>query len=328
MINKEGDSLIWRYFGLGFLLLILVFLIFLYINKQQATQASSREDSEKLPRVRTSLSYELPESEKQKENIDMARYHLEEGQEDNIALPLSAQSALVADLETGKVVFAKNSHQRLFPASLTKLVTAIIAKQFYPTDKLFSISKEAASQEPNSMGLKEGERVTTEELLWGLLINSGNDAAWALAEADKEGPSAFVKKMNDFINKLGLKDSHFENPSGLHHDNHYSSAYDIAVIMRYIHDKYPELLSIMSTREKLLPKNGFHGNYYLSTLSTLLKNSQEIEAVKTGYTPEAGHTWVAIVKRGGKRIIVAFFNSWDSLNDAKKLIEFGFRKNK
>jgi len=320
MTNKEGDSLIWRYFGIAFLLVILAFLIFFYLSKHQSIQASSNEEQKKIPQVRASLSYKAQGEE---EEIDSFRYHLTEGEENSNKLSLSAQSALVADLETGKIIFAKEPHLKLFPASLTKLVTAIIAKQFYPSDKLFTVSKEAASQEPNLMGLKEGDRVTTEELLWGLLINSGNDAAWALAEGDEEGPVGFVKKMNDFATKLNLKDSHFENPSGLHHNNHYSSVYDMAVIMRYIKDKYPELLNVMGTREKSLPKNNLHGNYYLSTLSSLLKNSQEIEAVKTGYTPEAGHTWIAIARKNNQLLLVGFFNSWDSINDAKKLIDFG-----
>jgi len=320
MANKEGDSLIWRYFGIAFLLVILAFLVFFYLSKHQSIQASSNEEQKKIPQVRASLSYKAQGEEQE---IESFHYHLTEGEENSNKLALSAQSALVADLETGKIIFAKEPHLKLFPASLTKLVTAIIAKQSYPSDKLFTISKEAASQEPNLMGLKEGDRVTTEELLWGLLINSGNDAAWALAEGDEEGPAGFVKKMNDFVTKLNLKDSHFENPSGLHHNNHYSSVYDMAVIMRYIKDKYPELLSVMGTREKALPKNNLHGNYYLSTLSSLLKNSQEIEAVKTGYTPEAGHTWIAIARKNGRLLLVGFFNSWDSTNDAKKLIDFG-----
>lgn len=324
MVKEEEHKSLWQYFVIASLVFVLAVLCIFYWQ-QHTAKADSLAQTEKPaePIVRRAEAQGGgPEDDIAVQKV--LEYKLIEGEEKKgLFLKLSAESALVADLNTGKVLYAKNPHQCLFPASTTKIVTAMVSKNIHKDTDKTTVSSLASSQEPNVMGLKTGDTLSIGELLDGLLINSGNDAAMALAEADSGGRDKFIQKMNNLVQKLGLSDTNFENPSGLHSNNHYSSAYDLSVLMRYLDKNYPTLLPIMGTQQKIVSKTDMHSYYYLNTLSTILLSYPGIEAVKTGYTPEAGHTWVAIAKKDNKRIIVTFFSSWQSSEDAKKLLDFG-----
>ncbi len=329
MKDKEDQGLLFRFFMAMFLVAVLAILgVFYWHQRSQEVAANKDSFDEPEPIVRKGVPLDQVGVGGSSEDtpslkVDAQKYQLALEEDNQSALKLSAESALVADLESGKILYSKNIHKRLFPASVTKIATAMVAKSSFSGSSLVTVSETAASQEPNIMGLKSGEKLPVNDLIFGLLINSGNDAAYALAEADRNGYQNFVKKMNDLAASLSLKDTHFSNPSGLHAEDHYSSAYDIAVLMRYLQLEHSELLPIMRTEEKLLPATETHGSYYLKALSVMLKTYPGIIAVKTGYTPEAGHTWVAIAKNERRSIIVSFFNSWSSSEDAKKLLEFG-----
>ncbi len=146
---------------------------------------------------------------------------------------VSATTAVVIDADTGQVLYDKHSQIQRYPASITKIVTAIVALEAGNLDDIVKVSRKAAYQEGSSIYLKPGEELTLEELLYGILLASGNDAAVAIAEHISGSVASFAELMNEKTKKMGAKNSNFLNPSGLPEAGHYSTAYDLAMIMRY-----------------------------------------------------------------------------------------------
>jgi len=238
-----------------------------------------------------------------------------------LLLKTSAQSVVVAELATGKVLYQKAAHDKLPEASLTKLFTAVTAYENVALDASFRVSSFAANQEPHRMGVKEGETYALRELLYGLFLASGNDATEVIAEGSPGGRGRFIEAMNRKAEWLELKDTRVQNPSGLDQDQHYSSAWDIATIMRYAYLAHPELKEIMGTRDyRFEPKEG-HREYWLTHISEFMKENGTIKAVKTGYTDTAGYCWAAVAEKDGKGIVIAFLNSWAGKEDATRLVQ-------
>lgn len=338
MNQPENDNSIWRLFGVLLICALLVggFVIFWHARQASAdASGDARGDgknslaelsllNDRAARKGTAQAAGGPEKPISDPSL-REKYLLTVPDSAHQLLKLSASSALVADLDTGGAIFAKNEHQKLFPASVTKIASALVAKKTLDLNKTVTISDWAASAEPNRMGLKAGEKVPLSDLMAGMLINSGNDAARAVADAHPGGRDGFYAQMNQLVKDLGLTDTHFANSSGLHEDNHISSAFDLAVLMRYLAAAYPDLLAIMRTTDKTIPATADHPTYYLHTLSTMLQGGANLEAVKTGYTPEAGHTWIATTRQGNRHVVIVFMNSWDSTGDAQKLLDLGQR---
>ena len=336
--HGDGDTPIWRLFGVLLICALLTggFVTFWHARgaSADASDGGSKGQADglaalsllndRVARKGTAQAAASPEKPISDPTL-RERYLFTVPESAHQLLKLSASSALVADVDTGQVIFAKNEHQKLFPASVTKIASALVVKKTLDLNKIVTISDWAAEAEPNRMGLKAGEKVPVKDLLSGMLINSGNDAARALADAHPGGRDGFCAQMNQLVKDLGLTDTHFANSSGLHDDNHISSAYDLAVLMRYLANTAPELLPIMRTTDLTIPATADHPVYYLHTLSTMLQGGANLEAVKTGYTPEAGHTWIATAKQGTKHIVVVFMNSWASTDDAKKLLDIGLK---
>ena len=239
---------------------------------------------------------------------------------------ISARAALLYDLTTKKTLFEKGSKEKLPIASLTKIMTAIIALENPQKDNRYLVIKQDLVGE-NSMGLTEGEVFTLEELLYGLMLASGNDAAEVLARNYSFGREGFVKAMNDKAKSLGLLDTHFTNPSGLEGDgDQYSSAYDLFVISNYAISNFPLFQKVVSTFQYTIPYSKDHKEFYLENETNLLTSYQGVKGVKDGYTPEAGLCLVTYLEHGGHRIIGVLLGSDDRRGEMKELLDYGLEK--
>lgn len=235
---------------------------------------------------------------------------------------LTGKSILMYDLSTNKTIFERNARTRLPMASITKIMTAIIAiENPLPSDKY--VVREEALVGENSMGLTDGEILSQEDLLYGLLLPSGNDAAEVLASNFPGGRAKFIQAMNQKAQSLGLTDTNFTNPSGLEGDgNQHTTAYDLLVITRYAIDTYPEFVKIVSTAEWEIPSTVNHKAYYLANDTNLITSYPGVKGVKTGFTNEAGMCLVTYLEYGGHRIIGILLNSEDRRQEMKDLLDY------
>ncbi len=232
---------------------------------------------------------------------------------------ISAQKAILVDGETGRVIYEKDADSRSLIASTTKIMTAlIVCEQCNVLDRM-KIPKEAVGIEGSSMYLKEGEVLTIQELLYGLMLHSGNDAAVALAIYCGGTLEGFVQLMNDKAHRLGLKNTHFENPNGLDAPKHYSTARDLAVLTAYAM-KNPIFAQTVST------KNVRIGERSLQNHNKLLWRVDGADGVKTGYTIAAGRILVSSAQRNGRRLICVTINDGNDWADHAKMLEDGFSR--
>ena len=232
---------------------------------------------------------------------------------------VSAQKAIVLDGKTGRVLYEKDADSRSLIASTTKIMTAlIVCEQCNVLDRM-RIPKEAVGIEGSSMYLQEGEVLTIQELLYGLMLHSGNDAAVALAIYCGGSVEGFVGLMNDKANKLGLTETHFENPNGLDSPGHYSTARDLAVLTAYAMEN-PIFYQTVST------KTVTAGSRYLRNHNKLLWQVEGVDGVKTGYTKAAGRLLVSSAGRNGRRLIAVTVDAPDDWNDHAALLEEGFSR--
>ena len=235
------------------------------------------------------------------------------------AYAISAQKAILTDAETGRVLYEKDADSRSLIASTTKIMTAlIVCEQCNVLDRM-RIPKEAVGIEGSSMYLKEGEVLTIQELLYGLMLHSGNDAAVALAIYCGGTVEGFVQLMNDKAHRLGLTGTHFENPNGLDSPNHYSTARDLAVLTAYAMDNpiFAQTVSTKSVRA---------GERSLTNHNKLLWRVEGADGVKTGYTKAAGRILVSSAQRDGRRLICVTINDGNDWEDHAALLEDGFSR--
>lgn len=232
---------------------------------------------------------------------------------------LSAEKAILADGITGQVIYEKNADQRSLIASTTKIMTAlIVCEQCNVLDRM-RIPKEAVGIEGSSMYLKEDEVLTIQELLYGLMLSSGNDAAVALAIYCGGTVEGFAELMNDKARVLGLKNTHFENPNGLDSPGHYSTARDLAVLASYAMDN-PIFAKTVSTKTVTV------GQRYLRNHNKLLWQVEGADGVKTGYTKAAGRILVSSAVRNDRRLVAVTLNAPSDWMDHATLFENGFSR--
>ncbi len=235
------------------------------------------------------------------------------------AQALSARKAILLDGETGRVLYEKDADSRSLIASCTKIMTAlVVAEQCNVLDRV-KIPKEAVGVEGSSMYLREGEVLTVQELLYGLMLHSGNDAATALAIYCGGTVEGFAGLMNDKAHVLGLTGTHFENPHGLDSPNHYSTARDLAVLTAYAM-KNPIFAQTVST------KNVRVGERSLTNHNKLLWQVEGADGVKTGYTRAAGRILVSSACRDGRRLICVTIDDGNDWADHAALLEDGFSR--
>lgn len=257
------------------------------------------------------------------------------------SLDLIAENAIAMEANTGKVLYSKNANKKMYPASTTKVLTAhLVIKHIKNLDKMITVKEDLSWVEPSSMFLKVGESFTVRQLLTVLMLKSANDVAVLLAQEVSGSVENFANLMNQEAKSLGCTNSNFVNPNGLPDDNHYSTAYDMALIARAcIRDE--ELMKIASTKSITLPANEFypHERIYVNSNKFLTGKGQMpykdgmvdykydiVDGLKTGYTSKAGRCLLATAKNGDTRVITGVFNSkQDNVYvDSRKLIDYSF----
>jgi|Deesub1362A_J573_1020465.scaffolds.fasta_scaffold00480_11 D-alanyl-D-alanine carboxypeptidase (penicillin-binding protein 5/6) len=240
-------------------------------------------------------------------------------------IKISAPSAILMELEAGKVIWEKNSNVKRPMASTTKIMTALIALETLPVDKVVKVSKKATEIGEAEIYLTEGETITVENLLYGLLLRSGNDAAVALAEASAGSEKNFVKRMNTRAAEIGALNTHFANSHGLDGSSHYTTAYDLALITREAL-KNNIFRQIVSTREKNIPWPGEPYPRHLENHNKLLFKRSDVKGVKTGYTSKAGHCLVSLSQKGNIELLAVVLGaptSEDCYRDTELLLDYG-----
>ena len=233
------------------------------------------------------------------------------------ARAVSAQNAILMDAQTGRVLYEKNPDAQGLIASTTKIMTAlVVCEQCNVLDRV-RIPKEAVGIEGSSMYLKEGEVLTVQELLYGLMLHSGNDAAVALAIYCGGTVEGFAQLMNDKAYRLGMEDTHFVNPNGLDAPGHYSTARDMAVLAAYAMEN-PIFRQTVSTKNVTVGQRCLHNH------NKLLWQLEGTEGVKTGYTKAAGRILVSSTVRNGRRLVMVTMNDPNDWHDHATLVEDGF----
>ncbi|MBU6427475.1 MAG: D-alanyl-D-alanine carboxypeptidase [Cyanobacteria bacterium REEB65] len=236
-------------------------------------------------------------------------------------LGLSARSAIVMN-GAGKVLFEYHPNERLPNASTTKVLTALVVIDRVPLQDVVTIGANAARMPPTKLGVRVGERYTVLELLYAMLLNSANDAAVALAEHVAGSTDRFARLMNEKAASLGAVNSHFITPNGLPADGHYTTAHDLALIMRAAAQS-PIFVAIAQTRAVNLAWPGRHLPHHLVNHNKLLASYPMPVLGKTGFTNAAGRCYVAEAEGSG--LTVAMLGSRHLWRDARRLLDFGLR---
>ena len=239
------------------------------------------------------------------------------------ALSVKAKSAILIEAKTGRVIMEKDAEARAFPASTTKMVTGILAMESGRLADVVTVSKRAAETEGSSIWLEPGERLTLEQLCYGLMLHSGNDAANAIAEYLGGSEANFVAQMNLLANKAGATNTRFANANGLPDGNHYTTAHDLSRIAAY-GLRNPGFRKVVATDHALIPWGDKPYQRELFNTNHLLNSFDGANGVKTGYTDAAGHCLVASAQRNGLQLIAVILDSDDMWTDAAAMLETGF----
>ena len=237
---------------------------------------------------------------------------------------IQASAAVLVDADTGVVLFEKEMHQPRPIASTTKVMTALLALETEDLDAQVTVTPTVLQLEGSNVGLQPGEVVGLDDLLASLLLSSGNDAAVAIAEHISGSVAAFADLMNSRARELGATDTHFVNPHGLHDPNHYSSAYDLALITREAlkHARFRELVG-SKVAEVHLP-SAPEGKVQLINHNKLLWRAGYANGVKTGFVSQSGHCLIASGAKNGWELIAVVLDSPDMYAERKALLDYGF----
>lgn len=245
-----------------------------------------------------------------------------------VELPLTSRAALLMEKTTGQILFAQNEHEKLEPASVTKIMTLLLTMDAIDSgalayDDVVTVSANAAGMGGSQVYLAEGEQITVEELLKCVCVSSGNDAAVALAEKVAGVTELFVEQMNNRARGLGMDDTHFVNPTGLTAEGHVTSAHDIALMSRELLTKHPDIRSFTTIWTDSIR----NGTFDLANTNKLIRRYDGATGLKTGYTASAGYCISATAEREGMELIAVVMKgeTADKRNaDAKALLNYGF----
>lgn len=250
-------------------------------------------------------------------------------------LELQSPSAVLMDASSGEIIFAKNPHERRHPASVTKVMTLLLAVEAIEQGRLRWDEPVTASRAAKELGgttifLQEGEQLSAREMLVGIAVASANDGALAIAEHLGGSESAFVAQMNARARELGMTNTHFMNPHGFDHPEHYTTAHDLALLSRAAAAK-PALLELTSTfTDKILHQDGRRNPVSeLANRNRLVRFYTGADGLKTGWTRDAGYTLAATARRGGVRMIATVMGAPNPdvrMADGRKLLDFGFSR--
>lgn len=236
---------------------------------------------------------------------------------------ISAVAAVVIDQASGKVLYDKDMNAEHYPASTTKVLTALLTLENMDIDDKITLPEDYVNVGETNIGLKAGARQTVEELLMALMLYSANDAGQALAIGVAGTEEAFVEMMNQRVSALGLQHTHFCNPHGLHNEDHYTSAYDLAMIARVAMDN-PEFRRIVTTDSFTVRKLNGEDNFTVGNRNGLLSQYEYADGIKTGYTRQAGNCIVASATKNDMQLIVVVLNSPNIYEESQALLEWGF----
>ena len=238
---------------------------------------------------------------------------------------VSARAAILMEWQTGSIIFEKQGFSRMHPASLTKMMTALIALERGRLEDIVEVSREAAFHPGSSMHLRAGDKFGLTDLLYGLMLNSGNDAAWAIAEHIGHGSaSKFFTLMNQRAKQLGAINTRFENPHGLTDPNHYTTAFDLALIAKACL-RHPYFKNLVATKEKDVIEAETNIVLSLQNTNRLLWLLPEVDGVKTGTTQAAGQCLVTSATKNGMRLLAIVLDSNDRWHDTAELLKYGFQ---
>ena len=233
---------------------------------------------------------------------------------------ITAESAILQDFDSGQILFSKNEEKKLSPASLTKIMTAVVALEEMGQEEMIVLPK--MDYYGQIVGLKEGELWRIKDLLYGLLVMSGNDIAYALADSYPGGRETFVDQMNQKAKALGMASSHFVNPCGRYHLQHYSTAGDLSRLIFYIwqNDFFREI--VKTNQGNICDVTGDYC-YQIYSTNELLGTFPGILGIKTGWTPEAGECFISFWEKNNRRLISIILNSENRFLDTQNLLAWG-----
>ena len=238
---------------------------------------------------------------------------------------VSAKSAVLINATDGKVLWEKNSDEKMGMASTTKIMTAILAIESGDMNRSVKVSEQAAGIEGSSIYLTAGEELTMEQLVCALMLESANDAAAAIACEVSGSIGAFAALMNEKARQLSLDSTHFTNPHGLYDEEHYTTAYDLARLAAYAMTN-SDFARIVSTVKTTIPLKGTEGTRLLVNHNRLLRTYDGMIGVKTGFTKKTGRCLVSAAERDGVRLIAVTLCAPDDWNDHRSLLDYGFER--
>ncbi|WP_400242081.1 D-alanyl-D-alanine carboxypeptidase family protein [Niallia sp. JL1B1071] len=250
-------------------------------------------------------------------------------QKSSAQMYVSAQSAILMEQDSGRVIFEKAAHTQRRIASITKIMTAILAIESGKLDETVTVSSMAIRAEGSSIYLQEGEKIKLEDLVYGLMLRSGNDAAVAIAETVGGSLDGFVYLMNQKAEEIGMKNTHFANPHGLDdHEDHYSTAYDMALLTRYAmkNDTYKKIAGTESYRSE--SSNNKWDRVWKNKNKLLTSLYEYSTGGKTGYTKKAKRTLVSTAEKDGVSYIAVTLNDPDDWDDHINMFESAFKQYK
>jgi D-alanyl-D-alanine carboxypeptidase (penicillin-binding protein 5/6) len=246
----------------------------------------------------------------------------------------ASKAQLLMDVGSRQVLYESNAHEKLYPASVTKIMTMLLAMEaleegVVKLDDMIPVSEQAAGHGGSQIFLAPGDRISFEDLMIGISVGSANDGSWAMAEFLAGTADAFAERMNEKAKALGMVNTHFVNPHGLHDENHYTTAYDIALmsmeLMRY--PKIHEWLTIWMDEEFLKDKIAKSEGVYLSNANRLVRYYEGGDGMKTGFTSEAGNCVSGTALRGETRMLAVILGAPGRpalFDEARTLLDWGF----
>lgn len=241
------------------------------------------------------------------------------------AVGTSAKAAVLINADTGEIIYSHNCDTRLPMASTTKIMTALLLCEYGNLEKQITVTKEMVTVEGSSMGLLPDDKVTLHDLLYGMMLASGNDAANTTAYVVGGSIENFVRLMNDRAKQLGLKNTHFVTPSGLDDSEHYTTAYELSLIAREAL-KNSEFAKAVSTKTATLCYGNPPYTRHLTNHNRLLKSYDDVIGVKTGFTKKSGRCLVSAAERDGKRVIAVTLHDPNDWADHRALLDYGLER--
>lgn len=243
--------------------------------------------------------------------------------EENVETAAGVSSGIVIEQSSRRVLFGQNERVKMPMASTTKVMTALVALESLPLDGKITVDRRAVGVEGSSIYLREGEIWSVEDLLYGLMLRSGNDAAEMLAIAACGSVESFVDRMNEKARAIGAEQTHFVNPHGLHNDDHYTTAYDLALISACALEN-ETFAKIVGSKIYTVPANDTHPVHYFANKNKMLSSYEGANGIKTGFTTDAGRCLVSSAKREGMQLVTVVLNQPDMWQESMRRMDEAF----